>query len=141
MRALCVSRHIYLSEHLGRFFRRLGLQTSCAVGIEGGVRAAHHERPDVVLCDYDLLATLSLESWERDERLARVPVIAVSLTRRPDEVQVLDINGIAGFLYLPTLCRDDAAKIFGGIRRAPLTAYMLPSSLDWPRASVPAPTR
>ncbi len=88
---------------MARFFTELGLETSCAVGLDDAVHLARDFKPQVVVCDYDLLATLSLEAWECDELLSRTPVIAVSLTRRPTEVHLLDVNGIAGFLYLPTL--------------------------------------
>ncbi len=103
LRVLCVARHIYLSEHIARFFNELGLETSCGVGLDEAVVLARNFAPQVVVCDYDLLATLSLEAWESDELLSRTPAIAVSLTRRPTEVHLLDVNGIAGFLYLPTL--------------------------------------
>ena len=111
--ALCVGRHRYLSEHLGTYFRQLGLITTCVVGIDEAVRAAQRQTPDLVLCDYDLLATAHLDAWERDQRLAHVPLIAVSLTRRPDEVHLLDINAIAGFLYLPTLDARTARRALG----------------------------
>ena len=42
-----------------------------------------------------------------------MPVIAVSLTRRPHEAHLLDVNGIGGFLYLPLLDRN-AAQSFAG---------------------------
>ena len=108
---LCVGRHTYLSEHFARFFNELGLECSCAVGLDEAVMLARHQDPHVVVCDYDLLATLSLETWESDELLSRTPVIAVSLTRRPTEVHLLDVNGIAGFLYLPTLKPEQANQI------------------------------
>lgn len=111
LRVLCVGRHIYLSEHISRFFRDLGLETCCAVGLDEAVLLARDNEPQVVVCDYDLLATLSLEAWESDELLSRTPVIAVSLTRRPTEVHLLDVNGIAGFLYLPTLDPGLALRI------------------------------
>jgi hypothetical protein len=41
--------------------------------------------PDVVICDYDLLVAAPLADWERDPILCEVPIIAVSLTRRPEE--------------------------------------------------------
>lgn len=103
LRVLCVARHKFLSEHVARFFSELGLEASCAVGLDEAVTLARKFAPQAVICDYDLLATLSLEAWESDELLGRTPVIAVSLTRRPTEVHLLDVNGIAGFLYLPTL--------------------------------------
>lgn len=65
----------------------------------------------MVVCEYELLATLPLDGWECDEVLRCTPVVAVSLTRRSDEVNPLDANGIAGFLYLPTLTRGDAQKL------------------------------
>ena len=120
MRALCVGRHEYLGDHLGRFFGRFGLETTCAVGIEGAVTAsaasaARGIRPDVVICDYDLLATMSLDSWEQDELLSRTPVVAVSMTRLPDELHPLDVNGIGGFLYLPQLARSDALVVMRAV--------------------------
>ena len=84
-----------------------------------------------MICEYDLLATIPLDGWERDPLLSRLPVIAVSLTRRPEEVHVLDVNGIAGFLYLPTLDRAQAARVLGAAaswRRSGATA---PISLTW----------
>ncbi len=111
LRVLCVARHLFLSEHVARFFGELGLDTSCAVGLDEAVLLARGFGPQVVVCDYDLLATLSLEAWETDELLSRTPIIAVSLTRRPTEVHLLDVNGIAGFLYLPTLEQAVAYRI------------------------------
>jgi hypothetical protein len=69
---------------------------------------------DVVVCEYDLLATFPLEVWERDDLLRQTPIVAVSLTRRPNEMHLLDVNSIAGFLYLPTLRADDARRILYG---------------------------
>lgn len=82
-----------------------------AVGLQGAVRSARRQRPDVVVCEYELLTSLSLDAWECDEVLRSTPVVGVSLTRRSDEVNPLDSNGIAGFLYLPTLGNDDARKL------------------------------
>jgi len=92
-------------------FREFGLETACAVGFDEALAAARPVPPDVVVCDYDLLATGSLARWERDDFLGRCPVLAVSLTRRPEEQHLLDVNGIAGFLYLPTLTADDVHKL------------------------------
>jgi DNA-binding NarL/FixJ family response regulator len=135
LRALCVGRHQFLSDHLGLFFRELGLDTDGAVGIDGAVVAARRAPPDVVVCDYDLLATAPLEEWERDEVLSRIPVVAVSLTRRPDEGHPLDVNGIAGFLYLPGLSGEEAlAVVAAAAHRA---TYVLRSPFDWKRSTAP----
>jgi DNA-binding NarL/FixJ family response regulator len=117
VRAVCVSRHRFLSDHLGLFFRDIGLETFAAVGLDEAADAARRHDVDLVLCDYDLLATRRLDEWERDAILARMPVIAVSLTRRPDEVHLLDVNGIAGFLYLPTLSPEMAFRVLSGAAR------------------------
>jgi CheY-like chemotaxis protein len=123
-----VGRHEYLSDHFGLFFRALGLDTESVVGVEEAVAAAGRGRPDVVICDYDLLATVPLGEWERDAVLSRTPVVAVSLTRRPDEGHLLDVNGIAGFLYLPTLGREEALTALAGACGRP--SYVLHSFLD-----------
>jgi DNA-binding NarL/FixJ family response regulator len=111
LRALCIARHCFLSEHIARYFAQMGIATSNAVGLDSAVEKAANSWPDVVICDYDLLATIPLEKWEHDGLLSRTPVIAVSLTRHAEELHLLDINGIAGFLYLPTLQREPALRI------------------------------
>ncbi len=116
--ALCVGRHRFLSEHLGVYFSRIGLQTRCVTGLDAALGAVRESAPDVVICDYDLLATIPIEAWEHEAAFARVPVIAVSLTRRPEEMHVLDVNGIGGFLYLPTLDPTAALRVLEMTRRA-----------------------
>ena len=128
LKALCVGRHRYLSEHFGQFFRKLGVDAICVVGVADAVGAAREQQPDIVFCEYDLLATVPLEPWERDPFLSRVPVIAVSLTRRSDEMHLLDINNIAGFFYLPALTDDDARRLLHAVR--PSAGYSLQSSLE-----------
>jgi hypothetical protein len=65
-----------------------------------------------------------------------VPVIAVSLTRRSDEMHLLDINNIAGFFYLPSLTDDDARRLLHAVR--PSAGYSLQSSFERThQASVP----
>ena len=124
LRALCIARHCFLSEHIARYFAGMGIDTTEAVGLESALEIAGKALPDVVICDYDLLATISLEKWERDAMLSNVPVIAVSLTRRAQELQLLDINGIAGFLYLPTLEPASALRILRAAAVRP--KYTLP---------------
>lgn len=140
MRALCVARHPFIAEHLAAWFGALGLDCACTVGFADALTAAGSHRPDLVICEYDLLATTSLAAWERDPVLGSTPVIAVSLTRRPDEMHLLDRNGIAGFLYLPAITRADARRLVAALERpvrAP-AAYSLPSSLEWTRPTTTA---
>lgn len=111
MVVLCVARHLYLAQHLARVLASAGAATRCAVGIEEARETAADCLPDVVAADYDLLATLSLRPWEDDEVLAYRPVIAVSLTRRPGESNALDVNGIAGCLYLPELGASGVVRV------------------------------
>jgi len=137
LRALCIGRHRFLSDHFGQFFRKLGVDAKSVVGVTDAIAAAHEHTPDVVFCEYDLLATMPLEPWERDPFLSRVPVIAVSLTRRSDEMHLLDVNNIAGFFYLPALTEDDARRLLRAVR--PSAGFSLPSSLDR-QHSATAPT-
>ena len=123
MRLLCVGRHAVLSDHLASLFRDLGAETRSAVGLADAADLAREFAADAVVCDYDLLATVSLTSWERDPLLSRVPIVAVSLTRRPEEVHLLDVNNVAGFVYLPTLEREDGVRLLAALdprRPAPL---------------------
>ena len=131
MRVLCVGRHPFLSEHLGRFFEKLGVETIPCVGMGEAEELVRRHDPDAIICEYDLLATISLGTWENDPILARVPLIAVSLTRHPGEAHLLDINGIAGFLYLPTLDHDDALRLLAAVqqKRGGVTP---PNVLPWP---------
>jgi hypothetical protein len=115
MRVLCIGRHGVLSDHLASLFRGFGAETCSAVGLAEALVAARSFAPQAVICDYDLLATVSLTAWERDPQLARVPIVAVSLTRRPDEVHALDVNNIAGFVYLPSLERDDGVRLLAAL--------------------------
>ena len=130
MKAVCVGRHQFLSEHLCRFFDELGIDTVPCVGMVDAMTAVSAQDPDVVICDYDLLATISLTSWEHDPMLSSIPVIAVSMTRHPGEAHLLDVNGIAGFLYLPTLDPADAHRVLSAIRRT-RGGINPPSVLPW----------
>lgn len=136
MRVLCVGRHEFLSAHLCRYFQALGFETYPVVGLPSAIDAAATADVDAVICDYDLLATISLDAWERDPLLSRLPVIAVSLTRRPDEVHVLDVNGIAGFLYLPTIDREQALRVLAAAASWRRRGVSAPTSLPWPAPRV-----
>ena len=111
--ALCVGRHRYLSDHLGAFFGKYGVSTTCVVGLTEAIDAAESCGATMVICDYDLLALVPLVEWESHQTLSRLPLIAVSMTRRSDEMHPLDVNGVAGFLYLPALGADQAKRIVG----------------------------
>jgi len=130
MRVLCVGRHRYLSEHLCRFFGELGIDTLPAVGLDEAMKLTLSSDPDAIICDYDLLATAPLGEWEQHAPAAQVPVIAVSLTRHPGEAHLLDTNGIAGFLYLPTLQPEDARRLLDAVRRD--RGITPPDVLPWP---------
>ena len=131
LRALCIARHSYLSEHLARFFANIGLLTSEAVGLESTKLGTSQPTPDVVICDYDLLAAVPLEQWEKDGLLSSTPVVAVSLTRQSQELHLFNSSGIAGFLYLPTLEETPALKILRAA--AARSKFKLASSQSAPR--------
>ena len=101
------------------------------MGLDEAIAAAEQRAPSVVICEYDLLATIPLAEWEKHDTLSRLPVVAVSLTRRPDEMHPLDVNGIAGFLYLPSLRPESVQRLIGA-----LTSAQIPS-LNWPSPSRP----
>ncbi|HYS69454.1 MAG TPA: hypothetical protein VEM14_04385 [Gemmatimonadaceae bacterium] len=131
IRALCIARHCFLSEHIARYFSQMGVVTTNAVGVDSAAESVGDIAPDVVICDYDVLADVPLERWERNPLLAKTPVIAVSLTRRAEELHLLDIEGIAAFLYLPTLEQASALQILNAVASRP--KYSLSSLLNAPR--------
>jgi CheY-like chemotaxis protein len=112
------------------------METVPCVGLAEAMQLVPKEDPDVVVCDYDLLVTTSLKRWEEDPDLASLPIVAVSLTRHPGEGHLLDINGIAGFLYLPTLNSRDARRVLTAARRKQ-TVIKPPNVLSW-AGSTPA---
>ena len=131
LRALCIARHCFLSEHIARYFAAMGVATTNAVGLDSASESVGSVSPDVVICDYDLLAAIPLDRWEHDGLLSKTPVIAVSLTRNAEELQLLDANGIAGFLYLPTLEQASALRILHAAATRP--RYTLSSRASAPR--------
>jgi DNA-binding NarL/FixJ family response regulator len=125
LRAVCIARHSFLSEHIARYFREIGVATTEAVGLSNALAVADMAKPDVVICDYDLLATMPLHKWEQHPLLSITPVVAVSLTRKCEDLHLLDVDGIAGFLYLPTLQAAQALQIIRAAAARP--KYSLPS--------------
>ncbi|MFN2565173.1 MAG: hypothetical protein ABR499_09225 [Gemmatimonadaceae bacterium] len=137
MRLLCIGRHDVLSDHLASLFREFGAETRAAVGLAAAADLARSFAPQAVVCDYDLLATVSMTAWESDPLLSRVPIVAVSLTRRPEEVHVLDVNNVAGFIYLPSLEREDGARLLAALGRQGASSSEHPPRRDAPK-SIPA---
>jgi CheY-like chemotaxis protein len=125
-----------LSEHLCRFFDGFGVDTLPSVGLPETIARARATQPDLIICDYDLLATASLGDWETDPALRDVPIVAVSLTRHPGDVQLLNRAGVAGFLYLPTLEPEDVHHVLAGVRQK-RGGINPPDVLQWP-APTPA---
>ena len=111
MRLLCVGRHPYLSEHLCRFFGKVDAQCEPVVGTSAALSRATQFEPHVVIVESDLLSPAVLDEWSRDGTLNEVPVIAVSLTHRPDECESSHLSGLAGVIYLPVLDRDAAVAL------------------------------
>lgn len=109
LRALCIGRHPYLADHLARFFSDIGLDAKSAKGLDEAASLSREFKPDIVICEYELLAIFSTSALRRDEILLGTPVVAVSLTRGAKEVPVANMEGVESFLYLPTLDPDVAA--------------------------------
>jgi hypothetical protein len=114
---LCIGRHQYLSEHLCRVFGEFGTQCEPAVGIAGASAAASTFEPHLIVAQSDLLSPAVLDAWSRVSALADVPVLAVSLTLRPEENISAGVRGIAGVIYLPTLKREDALALLESARK------------------------
>ena len=134
MRAVCIARHRFLSEHYATFFEALAVEGVTAVGFEEGMRAAREELPDLVLCDYDLLLAAPLARWQSDPVLAAIPIVAVSLTRRPEEAPLGGKHGVVGYLYLPTLRDEDARRVLhaAGVGRGERRVRPPTDALRWP---------
>lgn len=117
MRLLCVGRHAYLSEHLCRYFRELGADCAPVVGATDAVSFASHYEPHVIVCDCDLISPALLDEWAVEPSVADVPLLAVSLTRRPEELPPVELLGVAGVLYLPALERSTVLALLAGAHR------------------------
>ena len=141
MRVLCIGRHPYLSGHYRRFFEGLGLEVVSTEDITDAVQLLPSIAPDVALVDYDLLATRPMGAWLDDAVAREVPLVAVSLTRRPEEM-LLDRNLLVGGLYLPAVV---PATVVAALRQAASRGgVVLPLDAAHPgrgaRIVAPAPT-
>ena len=117
MRLLCVGRHAYLSEHLCRYFRGLGADCSAAVGVSEALSLVTRYEPHVIVCDCDLITPALLDEWAVNPQMVDVPLLAVSLTRRPEELPPVELMGVAGVLYLPSLDRTQVLALLAGAHR------------------------
>lgn len=88
-----------------------------AVGTAEAFRLASEFEPHVVVSDFDLITPALLDSWMGEPALTDVPVLAVSLTRRPEESTPADQCGLAAVVYLPGLDRDQAAALLASLHR------------------------
>ena len=131
MRVLCIARHPILSEHLCRFFGRFDVAAVPCVGVRSARAMASAYDPDIAICDYDLLTASELEQWGADASAGRVPIVAVSMTKRPSEVRLIDATGVVGFLYLPAVSPIAAQQLLATLRRQ-RDGVATPNDLSWP---------
>ena len=117
MRLVCVSRHQFLSEHLCRIFGELGVQCEAVVGVASTGEIAERFEPHLVVVEDALLSPAILDEWAATFAMRDVPVLAVSLTRRPEEGLSVSPSGIAGVIYLPALDREAALALMECARR------------------------
>jgi hypothetical protein len=136
MRVLCAGRHAFLSEHLCRVFRDAGAECEPAVGATEVLRKAAEFEPHLVVSDYDLITSTLLDAWAVDPALVDVPVIAVSLTRRPDDASPMESTGQPGVAYLPSLDTQRAAALLAALPRPRGVAAPANWRLDAPVPSV-----
>ena len=115
---LCVGRHAFLSEHLCRVFGAAGALCEPVVGTNAVSPAAARFEPQVIICEGDLLTSTVLEGWARERTLTDVPVLAVTLTPRPDDMAPAELPGTdsAATIYLPALNRAQVAALLESAR-------------------------
>lgn len=127
MRVLCIARHPMLSQHMAALCTSAAAECKAVVGMVEGMRQARIAPPEVVLCEVDLLVPDAMRAWDEDPVVTRVPLLAVSLTRRQNETPMLLGAPVAGYLYLPTLGTHDLARALaaamGQGASAPVDAY------------------
>lgn len=134
MRVLCVGRHAYLSEHLCRLFGEAGAECEPAVGATEALRIAVRYEPHVVVCDSDLVTPALLVPWALHPVLADVPVLAVTLTHRPDDQQLVP-NELAAAIYLPALERAQVSSLLACLPKSPGVALPAGWSVTPPNPS------
>lgn len=117
MRLVCVARHVFLAEHLCRIFGELGVQCEHAVGIVAAGELAGSFEPHLVVVEDALLSPTVLDGWGAIQALREVPVLAVSLTHRPEECVSVEMSGLAGVIFLPALNREEVLALMEGARR------------------------
>jgi hypothetical protein len=87
------------------------------VGATEALSLATGYEPHVIVCDCDLITPGLLDEWAMVPSMADVPLLAVSLTRRPEELPPLELLGVAGVLYLPSLERAQLLTLLTGAHR------------------------
>ncbi|MDQ6634788.1 MAG: hypothetical protein M3Z10_08540, partial [Gemmatimonadota bacterium] len=102
---------------LCRYFQDAGAECEPAVGAADVLRLASQFEPHAVVCDSDLMTPALLDSWAHEPSLASIPVLAVSLTRRPAESALAEMVGVAAAVYLPGLTREQAATLLASACR------------------------
>ncbi|MEO8335947.1 MAG: hypothetical protein ABI664_13295 [bacterium] len=86
------------------------------MGIANALAVASSFEPHFVIAEADLLTPNVLDAWSHESVLSGVPVLAVSLTRRPEESIPADLCGLAGVIYLPALDRSSVLALLEGAR-------------------------
>jgi len=134
MRVLCIARHPMLSQHIAALCTSAAAECRPVVGMIEGMREARISQPEVVLCEVDLLVPDAMRAWDEDPVVTRVPLLAVSLTRRQNESPMLLGAPVAGYLYLPTIDTRDLARALaaaiGQGASAPSDAYQWKRNLE-----------
>ena len=128
MRVLCVARHAFLSEHFCRVFGLSGASCEPCVGGASVLPAVARFEPEIVICDSDVLTPALLDSWSGEPALASIPVLTVSLTRRPDDSLPADFADPTAAIYLPALDRAQRAALLASVHRP----RAVPAPATWP---------
>lgn len=137
MHIVCIARHPILSEHIAALCVAAGGIGRPAVGADEGMRLARAISAHAVLCEVDLLMPETMRAWESDPQLGGIPLLAVSLTRRQNEVPMLAGAPVAGYLYLPTLADCDLGRALVAAARG--VPSVPPNSYRWSTTVEPTP--
>ena len=81
-----------------------GYRTLEAVNATEGIALAREKRPDLILMDIqlpDIDGIAALQIIRKDERLAAIPVVAVSASVMPDEQQRIIASGFDAYVTKP----------------------------------------
>lgn len=96
------------------YLRHHGFEVVTALDGLEALEAARRQRPDVVLLDLrmpGLSGTEAMKAMKADERLAGVPILALTAHAMPDEREAALAAGFDGFLSKPIAPQELVSRL------------------------------